>query len=116
MSVDFRAVGQRIKKKRTSLHLTQDNLAEKLSVTVGYISQIERGVTKVNLEMLSEIALELRCDLAELVTGVIPEENGYLNRELSQLTGDMNELQINMLLDMAKVILNYTDDSRPAEE
>ena len=77
MSVDFRAVGQRIKKKRTSLHLTQDNLAEKLS-----------GVTKVNLEMLSEIALELRCDLAELVTGVIPEENGYLNRELSQLTGD----------------------------
>lgn len=100
-------MGQRIKKKRTALRLTQDNLAELLSVSVGYISQVERGVTRVNLETLSEIALKLHCDLPELIADVIPERDGYLQYELSQVTRNMDELQMNMLLEMAKTISKY---------
>lgn len=52
MSVDYRIIGQRIKIKRKSIRKTQDHVAEALSVSVGYISQIECGVTKVNLDTL----------------------------------------------------------------
>lgn len=56
MSVDYAAIGQRIKGRRREQKRTQEWLAEQLQVSVGYISQIERGVTKVNLDTLSEIA------------------------------------------------------------
>ena len=48
MNVDYGAIGQRIKQVRRSRDMTQERLAEALSVSVGYISQIERGVTKIN--------------------------------------------------------------------
>ena len=44
MNVDYGAIGQRIKQVRRSRDMTQERLAEALSVSVGYISQIERGV------------------------------------------------------------------------
>ena len=53
MGVDYSAIGRRMKQKRKQAGMTQDNLAEKLSVSVGYISQMERGVTKISLETLS---------------------------------------------------------------
>ena len=42
MNVDYGAIGQRIKQVRRSRDMTQERLAEALSVSVGYISQIER--------------------------------------------------------------------------
>ncbi len=107
MSVDFHLVGQRIKAKRLAKRLTQDNLAELLSVSVGYVSQVERGVTRVNLETLSEIALHLDCDLPDLIADVIPQRDNYLQHELSQVAHNMNEAQMNMLLDIARIISKY---------
>ena len=51
--MDYGAIGQRIKQVRRSRDMTQERLAEALSVSVGYISQIERGVTKINLDTLA---------------------------------------------------------------
>ena len=56
MNVDYFAIGQRIKQVRRDRGMTQERLAEALSVSVGYISQIERGVTKISLETLAAVA------------------------------------------------------------
>lgn len=56
MNVDYGAIGRRIKQVRRSRDMTQERLAEALSVSVGYISQIERGVTKINLDTLAAVA------------------------------------------------------------
>ena len=69
MKVDYAAIGHRVKDRRRALHRTQEWLAEQIHVSVGYISQIERGVTRVNLDTLAEIADCLDCGLEELVTG-----------------------------------------------
>ena len=45
MSVDYQLIGRRISQYRRAERKTQENLAEGLGVSVGYISQIERGVT-----------------------------------------------------------------------
>ena len=52
MLVDYILIGKRIKDYRNKCGFTQGALAEKLDVSVGFISQIERGITKPNLEML----------------------------------------------------------------
>ena len=104
MSIDYRVIGQRIKRRRKVLNKTQDNLAEALSVSVGYISQIERGVTRPNLDTLGRIAAYLDCDLSELVTGVTTAQSGYLQGELQKICTDMTETQRSMLLEIAQVI------------
>lgn len=105
MSINYKVIGQRIKRRRKSMNKTQDNLAELLSVSVGYVSQIERGVTRPNLDTLARIASFLDCDLSELVTGVTATQSGYLQGELQKVCGDMTDSQRSMLLEIAQVIL-----------
>ena len=63
MTVDYVMIGKHIKKKRKEIGFTQERLAEKINVTVGYISQLERGITKVNLDTLAKIGTVLNTEL-----------------------------------------------------
>ena len=101
MNVDYFAIGQRIKQVRRDRGMTQERLAEALSVSVGYISQIERGVTKISLETLAAVAACLACDLSELATGVA------VTQELAQLTARMDGRQKKLLHELARLILKY---------
>lgn len=68
MAIDFKLIGRRIQEKRKNCGKTQQDLAADLYVSAGYISQIERGITKVNLETLSDIADILKCDIADFLS------------------------------------------------
>ena len=105
MNVDYPAIGRRIKARRKAQLKTQEKLAEALQVSVGYISQIERGVTKINLDTLAAVAAHLNCELSELVTGVSVLQGRYLEGELAQLVDQMDGRQRKMLLEVAKLIL-----------
>ncbi len=111
--MDYSAIGQRIKQIRKARGMTQEHLAEALTVSVGYISQIERGVTKISLDTLAAVATRLECELSELVTGVSVSQEHYLNRELTQLTNRMDGQQRHLLYEMAQLILKHV---RPLEE
>ncbi len=104
MKVDYSSIGRRIKDRRRKQGKTQETLAEALSVSVGYISQIERGVTKVNLDTLAEISIELDCDLPELISGVTASRGEYLDRELGEIYRHMTSRQRRMLLEIAEVL------------
>lgn len=107
MGVDYGVIGHRIKCRRKSLKKTQEDVAEALLVSVGYISQIERGVTKISLDTLSEIAVFLECDLTEFITGVTPAQNCYLENEMEKVLADMDDTQKNMLLEIADILKKY---------
>lgn len=85
MSVDYRIIGQRIKQMRKTLRQTQEHLAEQLDVTVGYISQVERGVTKANLDLLCRISDLFGCDVSYFVTGISAAQDTYLLDEFTEL-------------------------------
>ncbi|MGI5966255.1 MULTISPECIES: helix-turn-helix domain-containing protein [Anaerotruncus] len=107
MGVDYSAIGRRMKQKRKQAGMTQDNLAEKLSVSVGYISQMERGVTKISLETLSRIAVALDCDITELISGVSLREDNYLHEEIENACHRLGPHQRQLLLEIADVIAKY---------
>ena len=105
MNIDFSLIGQRIKQKRKAIKLTQEKLAEELSVTVGYVSQIEGGRVKVNLEMLGKIATILNCDVGYLVSGTVSEQSVYLSAEIQKRFDRMNSDNKRLLLDFADMLL-----------
>lgn len=107
MKIDYIALGRRIQKARKQLGKSQSDMAEALSLSVGYISQIERGNTKVSLERLATIADFLCCDLTSLLVGLSPGVQNYLSIELQQFTDRFDERQLRMLLEMAAIISRF---------
>lgn len=107
MSVDYRLIGSRIKEKRKEAGKTQEQLAEKLSVTVGYVSQLERGITKISLETLSNISAALNCDMEYFVSGATKENKEYLEDELKSKTKLLNNTQRQMLIEIIDIIKKY---------
>ena len=82
MNIDYKLIGERIKQARKSKGMTQEVLAEKLSVSIGYVSQVERGITKISLDLLGAISSILECDVAFLVSKTAVESNEYMETEL----------------------------------
>ena len=67
MGIDYGKLGKNIKHYRKQKKLTQEQLAEKLELSVGFISQIERGITKMSLDTLIEICDTLDCSARDLL-------------------------------------------------
>lgn len=112
MSVDYRLIGGRIKAKRKAAGKTQEQLAEKLSVTVGYVSQIERGVTKISLDTLSKICSALNGDMSFFITGTATGQNTYLQDELIEKYSKLDETQKRILLDFIDVLIKNKPDGK----
>ena len=66
--VDF---GKRVKQKRIESNLTQEELAEKTDLSVGYIGMIERGKRLPSLDTFVIIADELNATADELLSNSI---------------------------------------------
>ena len=64
------AVGKTIKRLRKDQSLSLKKLAEKSKVTAGLISRVENFRTVPSLPVLQQIAIALKCSMAELVYGV----------------------------------------------
>ena len=107
MTIDYKIIGKRIKIHRKQNHMTQGQLAEKADVTVGYISQIERGICKLNLDTMSIIAGILGCDISDFVSGVSSLSKSYLNSDILRESSDLTQKQKQMFLEFIEIITKY---------
>lgn len=82
MNIDYCLIGSRIKKMRKAQNMTQETLAEKLDVSIGYISQVERGITKISLDLLGAISSILRCDVSDFIKESALHSKDYLLDEI----------------------------------
>ena len=63
-----KVLGEVFKEYRVKNKLTQEKIAEKLGISVKYISRIEMGIGTVNLVTLVKICKILDMDLDELLS------------------------------------------------
>lgn len=104
MNVDYKLIGSRIKAERSKRCMTQEQLAERLEVTIGYVSQVERGITKISLDLLGKVAMVLDCDIASLITQSAVNSDAYIIDEvtasLRQLSGRDRRIVFSMIKNM----------------
>ena len=105
MYVDYSLIGAKIKARRRETKMTQEKLAEALSVSVGYVSQVERGVTKISLELLARIGAALDCDMTRFLSDSAVSDSGYLKSELMEKYDGLTAVQKRMLLGILDVML-----------
>ena len=105
MALDYNIIGERLKKARLDKNLTQEMLAEKLDVSVAFLSRIERGSSFINLKRLNQICSILEISEGEILNGVSNDSNTYLNKDLSNLIKNCPPEKINLIYNIAKVIV-----------
>lgn len=80
MALDYKTLGKRIKFYRKQMHITQEQMAEQLDLSLSFISQIERGVTKMSLDTFVDICDFIGCSPADLIEqSAIPSDDNSLD-------------------------------------
>lgn len=106
MNVDYALIGNRIKQARKEKRYTQQVLAEVLGVSVGYISQLERGITKISLDLLGAIAGILEKDVSYFVSGASVSANNYLFCEIATDFSKLSAADKQLTANFIKLLLN----------
>lgn len=104
MAIDYKVIGERLKKARKDKHLTQEELAEKIDVSIAFLSRIERGSSHINLKRLSQICELLDVTEGEILNGTSSKSTKYLDSEFANLLKDCSAEKQRLIYDIAKVI------------
>ena len=104
MGLDYTIIGERLKKARLAKNLTQEQLAEKLDVSVAFLSRAERGDVKINLNRISQLCDLLDVSISNILTGTISNSKDYLTNDFSNLLKNCPPEKIDLIYKIAKVI------------
>lgn len=81
-------IGKAIKDLRSSKKLTLKELSDKTGLSTGYLSQLERGLTTISIDLLENVAKTLDVDLSYFILSNDTKEEvimrGY-NQEVSRI-------------------------------
>lgn len=79
-------IGKRIHDRRRNLSMTQEQLAEKMDVSVQMISNLERGNKEIKISNLIELSSILDLSIDYLLTGKKITENKSVSEKISLLS------------------------------
>ena len=106
--MNYCKIGQKIRKYRKAKGMSQEDLAEKIGISVTHMSHIETGNTKLSLPVFVDIAriLEVQTDdlLVEECSGRSSAE-----KELDEILCSCNTEQVRIILDVAKAVKTSLD-------
>lgn len=75
-----KGMGKRLKVERKKYHLTQENIAEMLDISVKHYSEVERGITGLSVENIIKISNILNLTTDYLLKGItITDKDSFLN-------------------------------------
>ena len=105
MAYDHKAVGDRIRKRRTELSMTQEELAEKISRAPKYCADIERGYCGMSIETLLQFCQALNLSPTTLLLGdaVMPADGADIVAALHACLMECTEEQQRNLLETARL-------------
>lgn len=105
MALDFAIIGQRLRKARIDKDMTQENLAEKLDISVAFLSRVERGLSHVNLKRLSQICAILDVSEGYILNGTASTSEQYLISEFNELLSNCPAEKQKLIYEIAKTII-----------
>jgi transcriptional regulator with XRE-family HTH domain len=109
MGFERSIIGNRIKRSREEVGLTQERFAEKIGVSSAYISKIERGKTPISLDRLSEICKILETEPEYIISGANKESADFLQNEIIDLLHGCSPEKIKLITQVIKPIVEYKE-------
>ena len=98
-------IGKRFKESREKLGLTQQELAEKLNLTVNYISTIERGASFPRCEKLVLLLNGLETSADSIFCDVLEHSTDYKACELSEKLSSLPDEEQKRILNIMEIMI-----------
>jgi len=102
--LNYALIGERIRKSRKEANMTQEEFAEAIGVSVGYINQIETGKKCFNLKRFNEIVTIFDKPLSYFVEGTESPEQSTI-KEITDLLYNVDAEKLNMIKNVIAAIL-----------
>ena len=110
MALDYTVIGQRIKQARLAKNLTQEDLAEKIDISVAFLSRVERGNSHINLKRLNQLCRLLDVSEGYILNGASSNSENYLDKEFSELIKSCSPENQRLIYNIAKVITDSENE------
>lgn len=104
MGLDYNVIGSRIKKARMAKKLTQEDLAEKIDISVAFLSRVERGTSHINLKRLNQICSLLDVTEGYILNGASSNSKNYLDEEFAEILKNCTPEKQKLIYSIAKTI------------
>jgi transcriptional regulator with XRE-family HTH domain len=99
-----RLIGVRIKELRKHKELSQEKLADKMNMSVKYLSNIERGKENPTLDTFMKIADGLHIELSEIFNYSPETSSKELRKFIEDIMKGSDKKQIKLFAEIAKAI------------
>ena len=100
MELDYKAIGRRVKFARIRAELTQEQLAERVGLSIAYLSNIETGSTKVSLSTVVKLANTLGVTLDDLMCDNVVHATYQICRDIEEILKDCDPYEIRIVRDI----------------
>lgn len=107
--MNFKSMGQKIKRARERKVYTQEELAERVNLSVQHISVIERGIKAPRLETFLNIANELDVDADYLLADLLNVSEQLTSNELYDMMAEVSKKEKRRILEVVKVLIEMAD-------
>lgn len=91
MKLDYKAIGKRIKVARIRMGITQEQLADRVSVPATHLSNIEIGSGRVSLTTIVKIANVLNVTVDDLLCDNLVKDHSHFERNMKSLMNGCND-------------------------
>ncbi len=99
--MNYVRIGEKIRGYRKAKNLSQENLAERVGISVTHLSHIETGNTKLSLPVFVAIAQALEIQTDDLLNDH-PSGRAVALGELSAVLDSCSTVQVRVLTDLVK--------------
>lgn len=104
MLPDYSVIGRRIKEARIAQKMTQEDLADKLDISIAFLSRVETGKTQVNLKRLTQISEILKVSTSYLLTGSNTTSKEYLKEDFKSILDRCSPTQRKLIYQISELV------------
>lgn len=108
--LDYYAIGQKIRKYRREKGLSQEQVAEKVGISVTHMCHIETGKTKLSLPVLVDLSRVLKTSIDELLNEPSERDAEEAAEELAQILSRCTSTEVKAIMEIARFV-KYTLDT-----
>lgn len=116
MAIDYSVIGSRIKQARLAKNMTQEDLADKIDISVAFLSRVERGNSHINLKRLNQLCGLLDVSEGYLLNGASSSSENYLDKEFTDLIKSVSPETQKMIYNVAKTIVDTQKELEELEK
>ena len=103
--LDYKVIGQRIRRERIKRNLKQEEIANKMKVSIAFYSRIETGTSHINLKRVMEISSLFNIPVGELLEGTSKTTEKYLVNEFETILSKCSAKQKKFVYKVAELVI-----------